>query len=445
MGRNIFRRSALVIALTGTAVLPVFPAAEAIISPRSDHSTTPVTVVASSGKGASSPRRNHETIRAWSVPIPSHTLIDQYIDYFDSGKGYDYLVRCLDRAQPYMHFISLRLAEKGMPPELVYLPLVESAFRVDAISRSGASGLWQFMMNSIDPYDITVDAWRDDRRDFWRATEAALDKLQYNYKKTGDWNLALAAYNCGLGKVTRTMKSSGISDYWELCDKGLLPRETRHYVPKLAAVTWLCRTRRLSGLPLEWDPPVQWVRIPLDQSVDIYRIARMASIPEDMMKNAHGELNYRVTPPARNTYYLKVPSRYSAKVEEVLAGETELMQFKRYRVQSGDTLSEIAEWYGISVRFLQEYNPEVRSRYLRIGQILLIPVVDDSIPDRPGYQPADPSGAWTGRYTVREGDSLWKIALLHDTSPENIAAGNGLPLETVIMPGMSLKVPRPGE
>jgi membrane-bound lytic murein transglycosylase D len=301
------------------------------------------------------------------------------------------------------------------------------------------------MMNSIDPYDITVDAWRDDRRDFWRATDAALDKLEYNYAKTGDWLLALAAYNCGLNKVTRTVRSSGINDYWELSDKGLLPLETRKYIPKLAAVAYICESRGSAGIPLNWDPPFEWSRIPLERSVDIRRLAREADVPAEILLIAHGELNYGVTPPPRKSYYLKTPLQYREKIENVLAQESELIAFKRYKVQSGDTLSEIAEWYKIPVSYIQEYNPAAQSRYLRIGQILLIPLIDETIPDRPGFPADNSSGGWSGEYTVQSGDSLWGIAMRHQTSPEEIAAGNSLPLDSTIRPGMRLIVPGPGE
>lgn len=156
---------------------------------------------------------------------------------------------------PFLGFIRRRLEEKALPWELAFLPAVESAFRTRAVSPSAAVGLWQFMMNSIGPYDMAVDRWRDDRRDFWRATEGALEKLKYNYSVLGDWYLALAAYNCGLGRVTRTIESTGIKDYWELRTKGLLPRETRDYVPRFLAVAHLLGHPGRLRLPLSWEPP----------------------------------------------------------------------------------------------------------------------------------------------------------------------------------------------
>ena len=381
----------------------------------------------------------------WSQPVEEHPSIAAYLDYFGKGPGRDYLIRCLERAQPYWDFIQNELDNKGLPYEIIYLPLIESAYRTDAYSRSGAVGLWQFMMNSISPYDITVDAWRDDRRDFWRSTRGALDKLEYNYQKTGDWLLALAAYNCGLNKITRTVAASGLNDYWKLKENGLLPRETGNYIPKLAAVAIHCESRSIAGLPLDWDMHEGWTRIPLTRSIDLRQLSDKAEIPLSLLLDAHRELNYGVTPPPSENYFLKVPVRYSRQVEEVLSENSELITFKRYRIQSGDTLSEIAEWYKIPLAYIKEYNPGVESRYLRIGQVLLVPVLDLSISDKPGYLRETDTSGWTGQYTVRPGDSLWKIAMLHKTSPEEIAAGNGMPLESTIVPGMKLTVPKLGE
>ncbi|MDA3958896.1 MAG: LysM peptidoglycan-binding domain-containing protein [Oceanispirochaeta sp.] len=387
----------------------------------------------------------HINQKIWTGGLPDHPQVKLYLDYFSEGEGLAYLERCLIRAEPFIPFIARMLEEKNMPPELLYLPIIESAFRVDAFSRSGAAGLWQFMMNSIDPYDITVDVWRDDRRDFWKATEAALDKLQYNYNITGDWNLALAAYNCGLNRVKRTVASSGIRDYWELIDKELLPRETRNYIPKLAAVVLLCNSKGAHKLPLLWQSNMVWERIPIEKSVDIRRIASKSGMDEQLLLKAHSELNYGVTPPASSGYKLKVPAHYSSLIREILNEESDLLEFKRYSVQSGDTLSELAQWYRIPVNMIYEYNPGISSLHLRIGQVLLIPLVHSNIPDRKGIVSSGMADHWTGRYTVLEGDSLWGISRQFKTSPEELASGNRMPLNTVIMPGMILNVPASGD
>ncbi len=454
MVRNLFRRetlkplSAAALFLTAALMQPLPAGASTGITAgatdalghlqiRTDHGPSPFQPAGATGNE----RTDHYKTKVWSTTVPLDGSVAYYLEYFSTGEGLAYLTRCLTRAEPFIPFIYQALEDAGAPLELLYLPVIESAFRVDAVSRSGAMGMWQFMMNSIDPYDIHVNAWQDDRRDFWKSTESAIHKLDYNYSRTGDWLLALAAYNCGLGRVTRTVASSGINDYWELSEKNLLPRETRNYVPKLAAVTILSNSKGRYGLPLHWGSRTYWERIPATKAVDIRRIARRAGIDEDLFLTAHNELNYGVTPPASTGYKLKVPVAYADAVRAVLEEETELLEFKRYRIQSGDTLSEIAEWYRIPQSMIYEYNPGISSRYLRIGQILLIPLIHDNIPERHGAVISDMTESWTGRYTIVEGDSFWGISRRYDLSPEELAAGNRLPLNTVIRPGMVLMVP----
>ncbi|MBF9014442.1 MULTISPECIES: lytic transglycosylase domain-containing protein [unclassified Oceanispirochaeta] len=445
MGWNIFRRQTLILLFFYLAGFPLFAGMSHLQTIRADHSTSPGAVTGSftgAVKYRNTPERTeHYLAKVWSSTLPADSRIDYYLEHFSKGDGLAYLNRCLTRAEPFIPFIAERLEAQGMPPEILYLPVIESAFRVDALSRSGAAGMWQFMMNSIEPYDISVNAWQDDRRDFWKSTEAALHKLNYNYRKTGDWYLALAAYNCGLGKVTRTVASSGISDYWELSEKNLLPRETRNYIPKLAAVTILSNSKGSYGLPLHWGARTFWEKIPIEKSVDIRRIAQKAGIDKNLFLTAHNELNYAVTPPASSGYELKVPSAMRDQILKILEEESDLLEFKRYKIQSGDTLSELAEWYRIPISMVREYNPGVSSRYLRIGQILLVPLIHDDIPERKGVMISDMTESWTGRYTILEGDSLWGISRQYNLSPEELAAGNSLPLNAVIKPGMILSVP----
>ena len=291
MGWYIFRRQTLTVTLVSVLSLPLAAAQGPPVPARSDH-RPPVP-----SSSVFSHEDQHLNQKIWSTSLPVHPKVEEYMEFYSHGEGLAYLQRCLNRAEPFIPFIARLLEEKNMPPELLYLPVIESAFRVDALSRSGAAGLWQFMMNSIDPYDITVDAWRDDRRDFWKSTEAALAKLQYNYEVTGDWNLALAAYNCGLNKIKRTVASSGINDYWGLLELGLLPRETANYIPKLAAVVQLCNSKGAHGLPLLWQSNMEWERIGLSKSVDIRRVANKAGMDEYLILRAHSETELWGDPP----------------------------------------------------------------------------------------------------------------------------------------------------
>ena len=233
----------------------------------------------------------------YSITPPADLLINRYIDGYLTESGRKTAAAILERSVPYRSFIYNMLVEKNMPPELMYLPAVESGFRAHAVSSSGAAGLWQFMMNSISPYNITVNEWQDDRRDFWKATEAALHKLQHNYEKLGSWPLALAAYNCGLGRVTRAVQSSGVTDYIDLYEMGLIPRESRLYVAKFFAFAHLAGYASRFGLEQSSGQndgrlSVIWDRIPLTQAVDLRLLAAQSGAPLAVLIEANAELRY---------------------------------------------------------------------------------------------------------------------------------------------------------
>ncbi len=133
--------------------------------------------------------------------------------------------------------IAEALAARGLPRELQFLPAVESGFQDRAVSPQGAAGLWQLMRNTASPYGLRMDLWLDERRDVGKATEASLAKLAENCAIFGDWYMALAAYNCGVGKLSAIVRRSPGADFWALRRKGVLPRETAAFVPQFLALS----------------------------------------------------------------------------------------------------------------------------------------------------------------------------------------------------------------
>jgi membrane-bound lytic murein transglycosylase D len=378
---------------------------------------------------------------------PGFALNDEARRYLDrinaSGREQGWILAALERARPYAHFIQGQIAQRGLPPEIFYLPVVESLYKINASSRSGALGLWQFMRGSAQPW-LRIDDWLDERKDFWKSTEAALEKLAYNHRLTGDWLLALAAYNCGLGKVRRVMKESGIADFWELSRRGLLPRETRAYIPKLIATAHFARTLRRRGADTDWEAPVRWKRIRIENPLDIRLLAGAAGLPPHSIGAANAELRYGITPPPATEYYLKVRAEQAQAVEEAMqTHEGKLMRFAIHTVAEGHTLSELAGHYGIPLSLLLRYNPGIQAQALRIGSRLVVPMYRDTAPfvkKAPVSPAAAPAGSANG-YTVQKGDSLWAIARRFGTTSAALAALNGIAENSVLRPGMSLKTP----
>ena len=367
-------------------------------------------------------------------------LTQQYIRQYSSPGGLSWLQAVMKRGSPYLAFIRKELAEKNLPEELIYLPVIESGFLVTAQSKSGATGLWQFMKNSMGSFDMRINDWVDERRDFWKSTQGALRKLDENYRYFGDWHLALAAYNAGLGAINRIVQQSGIKDYWVLSQKKLLKTETIHYVPKLLAVIYILTNQRQFNIDPQWPEDPQWEQVAAERSADLHLLADAAGVESGALVSANRELLYNVTPPGQN-YYLKVPGKDAEKVAAALSRkDLTLVRYYFHTIHSGDTLLAIALHYGIKVDQILTSNPGIQEKYLKIGSRLIIPALKDV---GPYEKPATPKDNLTfeGSHLVKKGETLWSIALGYDVDPETLAEANGMGLTDVLREGKILKTP----
>ena len=368
--------------------------------------------------------------------------VQREMNHYAAGAGKQYLTRVLLRGEEYLSFINSAVRELDLPWELAYLPVIESAFIPSAVSRSGAAGLWQFMMNSISPYDISVNQWMDERRDFWKATYAALAKLKTNYDILGDWLLAVGAYNCGLGAMQRAVAAAGTRNFWELSRNGYLPAETRAYVPRFLAVSHLASYPGRNGLPVSWTP-VHWTRISVTGPVHLNRLAEAAGVPLKSLAAGNVELNQPVTPPLKEGYLLKVRQEYADSINDAL-GRTDLklMDLELYTICSGDTLYALSRHYGISTDLLLEFNPGINPRSLHIGTKVVIPLIQPMPPYRGDSQtPQYIVYNQVISYTVQPGDTLTAISRKFDTTAADLAHNNTIELNAMLKPGMILKVP----
>jgi membrane-bound lytic murein transglycosylase D len=267
-----------------------------------------------------------------------------------------------------------------------------------------------------------------------------LQKLEENYRYFGDWPLALAAYNAGLGAVSRTAQQSGTRDYWVLSERKLLKTETVQYVPKFLAVAWILSNPRRFGLDPSWEEDPRWTRVAVDRQADLRLLAGEAGIDAAELLRANRELVYTITPPGRG-YYLKVKAADAEKTAAVLArADLPLITFYIHSISSGDTLLALALHYGVTVEQILESNPGTQARYLRIGAKLMIPAFKDV---GPYEKPRVSAGAlsFAGTYTVKRGDTLWSIALAHEVDPEALAEANGMNLNDILSVGRVLKTP----
>ena len=363
-----------------------------------------------------------------------------YIKQYSSPGGLSWLRSVMERGGPYQAFIRKEIAERKLPPELLYLPVIESGYLATAVSRSGAVGLWQFMKNSIAPFNILVNDWVDERRDFWKSTQGALRKLEENYNYFKDWPLALAAYNAGLGAVSRTIQQSGIRNYWVLSQRKLLKTETIHYVPKLVAAAHVLSNQRMYGMAPLWPDDPGWTQVKVERSADLRLLATEAGIASAELTSANRELLYNITPPGQN-YFLKVSQKNARAISAVLSrNDLVLVNHYFHTIGSGDTLSALAKHYGITVDQILASNPGVEARFLRIGNRLVIPALKDAGPfTRPA--PSAENLTFNGTHLVKRGETLWSIALAYEVDPEVLAEANGMQLTDILREGRTLKTP----
>ena len=376
----------------------------------------------------------------FSFYFTRHKLVAAELERLLTGLNRSYLQELFRRADKYRGFIVNALKEKGLPPELFWLVMVESEFQVKARSASGALGLWQLMDFTARNYGLIIDEIRDERCDLWKATEAALALLQWNYQRFGDWLLAMAAYNAGGQRVENAIKKTGSRDFFVLAEKQALPAETINFVPRILAIIILAHNRVRFGLPLTWQFEPGWERIKLDFPLDLKTLAEKAAVPYELLLEANAELKTRLTPPWGAEYYLKIPAEYAARVREVLACEgTGLLAAASYQIKTGDSFYGLARYYGISLELLMAYNPGVDPLKLMIGSRIIIPFKEKE--PLPPLRLLTSGLAYDSEYEVKPGDTLYSIASRYKVSVEELARQNGLELSSTIRPKDRLKVP----
>ena len=355
-----------------------------------------------------------------------------------------FIQRGLNNAPYYLPFIKEVFEKEKLPEDLVWLPLIESAFSPNAYSRAGASGLWQFMPGTARFYHLKIDFWVDERRDPFKSTRKAAKLLKSLYNYYNNWELALAAYNAGIGSVNSAIKKGRSRDFWELTSKGYLKRETRDYVPRFFAAAYIAENHDRYGFVLDTGIKFPEYEILLvEKPIDLTIFAGKTGIKLSSLKQLNPELQRYITPFGEN-YKLRVPEEKLARALVVYneLPKEDLTGVRWHRVRTGETLGEIAENYDTKVSLLKRINNITNSKRVFAGVKILVPVHSES-PDNESewvYVPRKGFETQEILYEVRNGDTIWGIANRYETEVEMIQAVNGLTFDTVIMPGDAIKL-----
>ena len=370
-------------------------------------------------------------------PLVLNQPVESFLEAMAGSSEYHQRIEVgLGRAGTYLPMIRAELARAGLPEDLSYLPLIESAFSLKAYSRARAHGMWQFISSTGRYYDLEIGSLIDERRDPVRSTEAAVAYLSDLHDQFNDWYLALAAYNSGAGNVRRAVRRSGSTDFWVL--RRYLPRETRNYVPAFIASVIVAKNPARYGFTPPQETPWNYDHIEVPDALDLQFMASESGIPLDDLRELNPAIRRDLTP-ARGTTTLRLPSGTAADAQAVLDSNPRDTWAPRmiHIVREGDNLYVIAQKYGSSVSAIRQANG-LRGSLIRPGQSLVVPRFGTStqIARQQPLRTGD-----DGSYVVQRNDTLWDIARGFSITVDSLCAANGLARNQVIRPGQRLTIP----
>ncbi|HEX04742.1 MAG TPA: LysM peptidoglycan-binding domain-containing protein, partial [Bacteroidetes bacterium] len=377
------------------------------------------------------------------IPDTVHRKIDNVITYFtEKQRGRQAMEVWLSRAGEMIPRMLPILREHGIPEDMVYLAMIESGFRTDANSYASAVGPWQFISSTGKIFDLEINWWYDERRDPELATRAACRYLRQLYEHFGDWYLAMAAYNCGEGRVNREIRRSNTRDFWEL---NRLPRQTRNYIPTYLAARMIASDPEKYGFKSPVMQPIaERDTVYVSQAVDMDALADALDLNRSTFKQMNPAIRRWCTPPDNPDTPIYLPPGYKADFDEALATvpPSKKTSWARHTVRSGEALSTIARRYGTSMRAIMDVaeNRLRNPNKIRAGQVLMIPV-GPSNPNGDSFAGSASNGEGDATiYVVRRGDTLSHIAERHGVGLSRLLSWNGLSRYSTIRPGQRLSI-----
>lgn len=439
-----------------------------------------------------------------TIEMPFNQVVRSHIDlYMDRRRP---LVEAmLGMSLYYMPIFEEALEREGLPLELKYLPIIESALNPDAVSRAGATGLWQFMLATARGLGLEVNTLVDERRDPIRSSEMAARYLKQLYGIYKDWSLAIAAYNCGPGNINKALLRAGASeqspkDYWDIYY--FLPQETRGYVPGFIAANYAMTYYADHGIsPALARRPIVTDTVHVHSRIELDHVSQVLNLPIEELRLLNPQYRKDVIPGDIRPYALRLPAQlvyaYLLSEDSIAAlakaspsrrpfveigarqsGSVESVKW--HKVGRGETLGKIATKYGVSIDSLKSWN-KLRSTKLKRGQRLKIityvpaPVStpdtiavavesdtissvvdvtvnadsalvcdeqDEKTEAKPVPQKPKASSAATTTHRVRKGETLWKISQKYGTTVDKILKANGLNKNSKLQIGQRLKIPK---
>lgn len=377
-------------------------------------------------KGTAVPATGETT---YDFPVVINQHVQFYLDFFQYEQR-EMFGRWLARSGRFAPMIKEHLREAGLPQDLLWLPMIESGFQLNAYSQAKAVGIWQFMPATARGYGLTVNDYIDERRDPTKATQAAVAFLADLYADFGDWHLAVAGYNAGGGRIRRAIKQYETEDFWEIAEENHLSMETRRYVPKLIAAIIIAKNPEAYGFDnITYAAPLRYETVPVGSWTALEAVAVAGEIDFDELRDLNRQLRRGTTPPGGD-YPVKVPMGTADLVANRLPWVRAVAQtdYQTHVVKAGDTLTNLCKTYDINKNTLLKANG-LRQEQLVLGQRLRIPIqqITYQMTDRKRMagEPllANPAGNRL-THTIQPGENLGILAKRYGVSVEQLRAWN---------------------
>ena len=395
------------------------------------------------------------------ISLPYNEIVKNYIILY-SEKMPTKMSHILGLCQYYMPIFEDIFNQYDIPQELKAMAVIESAMNPLAVSRAGAKGMWQFMYSTAKMYGLHIDSFVDERLDPVKSAEAAAQYLQDSYEIFGDWNLAIASYNCGAGNVNKAIRrSGGKRAFWDIWP--YLPRETRGYVPAFVGALYTMTYYKEHGIrPEAIGIPAHIDTLKINKQLHLRQVSDLTAAPLEELKNLNPQYRHEIIPGESREYILRIPyeytnafieyedSVYRHKAEEYFNPVT-IKKIKDgadgerivYRVKNGDYLGRIASRHRCTVAQIKRWN-NLSSNNIRVGQRLIIyrgGSSSSSASSSPSkVQPSSEAPASGGNtYTVKSGDTLSDLASKNGVTVSQLKEWNGLSGNNIKV-GQKLKV-----
>ncbi|MCL2872021.1 MAG: LysM peptidoglycan-binding domain-containing protein [Betaproteobacteria bacterium] len=381
-------------------------------------------------------------VNGYSIPDVEGPRVEKWEDWYSNRP--DYVERIFERSRLYLYHIVHEVQARNMPMEIALLPMIESGYNPNALSRSSASGIWQFIPSTGKNYGLKQNWWVDERRDVLSATDSALDYLQKLYGDFNDWQLALAAYNCGEGSVARAQAKNRARGLPETYEALRLTNETMNYVPKLQAIKNIIRDPEKYNLELSDMPDAPYFTVVKTRKrMDVSKAVALAEMSKEEFLALNPQHNRPVIAGADEFTLLLPIDKAELFASKLELEDQPLVTWQAYRLQKSESFAQVANKFGMSLEALRAVNGLGLRAHAREGVNVLVPAQQPSWTAETSLTQAvftTVPSARTSRYKVKRGDTLAQIAHRYDTTPEELMRLNGLKNAKHLRVGKNIRV-----